>query len=145
MADSFSADVPFNQVLNKEVSNRNNDTRDKPRDVVREATPDPVKAGTPVASNQTAAAQTAQPAKSSDKDVAKKPGTTKTATVTAPLLPRHNCWHWLPISNRSRSAGSQGRRRSGRTGSATCRQDRRQDRPDRGQTGQRWHRSRRRR
>jgi len=36
MADSFSADVPFNQVLNKEVSNRNNDTRDKPRDVVRE-------------------------------------------------------------------------------------------------------------
>ena len=74
MADSFSADVPFNQVLNKEVSNRNNDTRDKPRDVVREATPDPVKAGTPVASNQTAAAQTAQPAKSSDKDVAKKAG-----------------------------------------------------------------------
>lgn len=73
MADSFSADVPFNQVLNKEVSNRNNDNRDKPRDVVKQATPDQVKTGTPVASNQTpATAQPAQPAKSSDKDVAKK-------------------------------------------------------------------------
>lgn len=51
-ADSFTADVPFNQVLNKEVSNRNNDNQSKPKDSATDAAADAAKpSATPAPSN----------------------------------------------------------------------------------------------
>lgn len=63
-ADSFTADVPFHQVLNKEVDNRNADTQAKPAEAVKDTPAEPVKS--------TAATDTATPPAKAD--------TTKTAS-----------------------------------------------------------------
>lgn len=58
-ADSFTADVPFNQVLNKEVSNRNAENQSKPSEAAKDKSPEPAKA---------APAPTASTAPKSDAD-----------------------------------------------------------------------------
>lgn len=61
-ADSFSAEVPFNQVLNKEVSNRNNSNSDvqappqnqnKPTEAAKDSSPEPAKTSTAPANSST--------------------------------------------------------------------------------------------
>ncbi|WP_034293301.1 flagellar hook-length control protein FliK [Herbaspirillum sp. RV1423] len=63
-ADSFTAEVPFNQVLNKEVSNRNADNQSKPSEAAKDTSPEPAKTST--------ASESSAPATKSD--------TTKTAS-----------------------------------------------------------------
>src|SRR5450830_45070 len=63
-ADSFSADVPFNQVLNKEVSNRNTENQSKPNNATQDNTADAAKPATPT---PTPTASTASSSDSSTK------------------------------------------------------------------------------
>ncbi|AKZ63012.1 flagellar hook-length control protein [Herbaspirillum hiltneri N3] len=64
-ADSFTADVPFNQVLNKEVSNRNAENQSKPNEAAKDTSPEPVKAA-PAPAASTAPKSDADKAASSD-------------------------------------------------------------------------------
>lgn len=64
-ADSFTADVPFNQVLNKEVSNRNAENQSKPSEAAKDTSPEPVKAA-PAPAASTAPKSDADKTASSD-------------------------------------------------------------------------------
>lgn len=68
-ADSFTAEVPFNQVLNKEVSSRNNDNQSKPKDTTPNASADakPVTSPAPSTASTSNADSSTKTASNDDK------------------------------------------------------------------------------
>lgn len=66
-ADSFTADVPFNQVLNKEVSNRNAENKSKANDAAKDTSQEPAKTSTAPAAPTPPKADAGKTASSDDK------------------------------------------------------------------------------
>ncbi|WP_050476035.1 flagellar hook-length control protein FliK [Herbaspirillum rhizosphaerae] len=91
-ADSFSADVPFNQVLNKEVSNRNTENQSKPNTATQDnAAADAAKPATPTPPASTAASsdsstKTASTDEKSDEDKAAADDQSTTDAASAQML-----------------------------------------------------------
>jgi len=90
-ADSFTADVPFNQVLNKEVTNRNTENQSKPNNTAQDTATDATKPATPTPAASTAASsdsstKTASTDEKSDEDKAAADDQNTTDAASAQML-----------------------------------------------------------